>query len=71
MEPFQTLSEINRILKDGGIFATVDCDWPPVCNWVAEKAYCDLFNKINEIERQYADIGNKYYKMLNLLLFML
>lgn len=32
MEPTETLREINRILKPGGIFATVDCDWPPVCN---------------------------------------
>ena len=37
MEPESTLAEVNRILKPGGVFATVDCDWPPVCHWQAEK----------------------------------
>lgn len=49
MEPLETLFEINRILKPGGIFATVDCDWPPVCNWQAELAYNELFNNANEL----------------------
>lgn len=62
MEPVQTLAEINRILKSGGIFATVDCDWPPVCNWGVEKAYCDLFKEVNEIERQIPKIGEQYHK---------
>lgn len=62
MEPLGTLTEVNRILKDGGIFATVDCDWPPVCNWVAEKAYCDLFKRVTEIEQQDPEIGNRYHK---------
>lgn len=48
MEPAETLSEINRILKTGGIFATVDCDWPPVCNWEAELAYNRLSEKVTE-----------------------
>ena len=47
MEPESTLQEIGRILKPaaapdapaGGIMATVDCDWPPVCDWRAEVAW--------------------------------
>lgn len=62
MEPFQTLTEVDRILKSGGIFATVDCDWPPVCNWVAEKAYCDLFGEIDKVEQQIPEIGERYHK---------
>lgn len=52
MEPTQTLKEINRILKTNGVFAAIDCDWPPVCNWQAEKAYEDLFNQVSHIEEK-------------------
>lgn len=52
MEPQQTLAEVNRILKPNGIFATVDCDWPPVCNWIDEKAYQTLFNQVNIVEEE-------------------
>lgn len=45
MEPHSTLSEINRILKYGGAFAAVDCDWPPVCDWRAETAYNEFMLK--------------------------
>lgn len=50
MEPDSTLAEVNRILVPGGIFATVDCDWPPVCHWEVENAYAILFKKVLEIE---------------------
>jgi SAM-dependent methyltransferase len=30
MEPTSTLAEVARILRPGGVFATVDADWPPV-----------------------------------------
>ncbi|MGE5495777.1 MAG: class I SAM-dependent methyltransferase [Burkholderiales bacterium] len=50
MEPGATLAEINRILKHDGIFATVDCDWPPVCNWKAEKAFEEIMRAVKEAE---------------------
>jgi ubiquinone/menaquinone biosynthesis C-methylase UbiE len=50
MEPVATLKEVNRILKSGGIFAAVDCDWPPVSHWMVDKAYSDLFTKIHDME---------------------
>ena len=49
MEPAETLAEINRILKKGGIFAAIDCDWPPVCNRQAEEAYNQLSEKVTEL----------------------
>lgn len=52
MEPESTLAEINRILKPGGIFAAVDCDWPPVCFWQAEQAYEELFRLVRRLERE-------------------
>ena len=44
MEPVSTLDEINRILVSGGIFSTIDYDWPPACGWKAELA-CREFNR--------------------------
>lgn len=50
MEPVSTLNEVNRILVPGGLFATVDCDWPPVYSVKVEMAYRDLFDKVRELE---------------------
>ena len=32
MEPESTLREVNRILRPGGVFATIDCDGRPGCS---------------------------------------
>ncbi|HEY7626940.1 MAG TPA: class I SAM-dependent methyltransferase, partial [Ilumatobacteraceae bacterium] len=29
MEPVSTFTEAARILRPGGVFAAIDCDWPP------------------------------------------
>ncbi|HOP11609.1 MAG TPA: class I SAM-dependent methyltransferase [Oscillospiraceae bacterium] len=60
MNPDLTLKEINRILKNDGIFATVDCDWPPVCNWEAEKAYLELFKAVAVIEEENIDLKDSF-----------
>ncbi|HEY4611160.1 MAG TPA: class I SAM-dependent methyltransferase, partial [Ilumatobacteraceae bacterium] len=40
MDPEPTFAEIARILRPGGVFAAIDCDWPPsVGNAVAEQAW--------------------------------
>lgn len=40
MEPDGTLAEVERILRPGGVFAAIDCDWPPaVGSAVAEDAW--------------------------------
>lgn len=62
MEPELTLAEVNRILKPGGIFATVDCDWPPVCNWKVEKDYSELFRKVQDIEETYPAISESFVR---------
>jgi ubiquinone/menaquinone biosynthesis C-methylase UbiE len=50
MEPNETLAEINRIMIPGGVFATVDCDWPPMCNWKAEAAYLEVMQAVKTAE---------------------
>ncbi|HCB99761.1 MAG TPA: class I SAM-dependent methyltransferase [Ruminococcaceae bacterium] len=62
MNPQTTLLEVSRILKSGGIFATVDCDWPPICNWLAEKAYNTLFARVAEIEKTNPEVNGKFTK---------
>lgn len=62
MEPVATLKEVDRVLKPGGIFATVDCDWPPKAKWRAEKAYMDLYAKAKEIEASHPDIKESFVR---------
>lgn len=50
MEPVAALKEVNRILKHGGVFAAIDCDWPPVTEWLAEREYMTLYKKVRKIE---------------------
>ncbi|MGZ4700378.1 MAG: class I SAM-dependent methyltransferase [Ilumatobacteraceae bacterium] len=40
MEPEATFAEVARLLRSGGVFAALDCDWPPsVGNARAEQAW--------------------------------
>jgi ubiquinone/menaquinone biosynthesis C-methylase UbiE len=60
MNPETTLREVARVLKDRGVFAVYDCDWPPVCNWEAEKEYNALFNKVREFEIVRPELKNSF-----------
>ena len=62
MEPTATLKEANRILKDGGIFATIDCDWPPAVSWRAECEYMQLYKKIKDIEKNSPAINDTFVR---------
>jgi len=51
MEPQATFIEIQRILKDGGVFAAYDYDWPPtIGKWEAELAYHLCLERVKELE---------------------
>ncbi|NLA76879.1 MAG: class I SAM-dependent methyltransferase [Clostridiales bacterium] len=60
MEPAATLKEIDRILKSGGVFATVDCDWPPVSLWQAELEYMKLYKKVKALEASLDDVSESF-----------
>jgi SAM-dependent methyltransferase len=51
MEPVATLNEVNRILRPGGVFCTVDADWPPVTGvGAAELAWSTVHRRIRVFE---------------------
>ena len=52
MEPASTLAEVARVLRPGGVFAAVDCDWPPVVLRELDDAYRQVHNQAREIEKQ-------------------
>lgn len=62
MEPVSTLNEVSKILKTSGVFAAVDCDWPPVLGWRAEKAYIELSEKVEQIERSNETLRDRFIK---------
>lgn len=56
MEPGATLAEAGRLLRPGGVFATVDCDWPPVFGWRTERAYMELYGKARRLEEEIPEL---------------
>ncbi|CAM3477503.1 class I SAM-dependent methyltransferase [Marinicrinis lubricantis] len=49
MEPESTLKEASRLLREGGVFAAYDCDWPPTLSWELEVEYMNLIAAAEEI----------------------
>lgn len=57
MEPFSTINEVHRILKNNGVFAVYDCSWPVTWAWEAEKEYQLLFETVNKILKNYPELN--------------
>jgi SAM-dependent methyltransferase len=56
MEPEPTFQEVARVLRPGGVFAAIDCDWPPVVgDHIAERAWDDCRRQIRVYESRLAD----------------
>ena len=56
MEPEPTFAEVARLLRPGGVFAAVDCDWPPaVGDYIAEEAWDSCRRQIRVFEARLAD----------------
>ncbi len=55
MEPVSTFVEVARLLRPGGVFAALDCDWPPsVGDARAEQAWHTTRSTVAIHERQLA-----------------
>jgi ubiquinone/menaquinone biosynthesis C-methylase UbiE len=51
MEPAPTFEEVARILRQGGVFAAYDFDWPPTTGvWQAEQAYQECMHALSELD---------------------
>ena len=56
MEPGATFAEVARLLRPGGVFAAVDCDWPPVVgDAAAEQAWEDCRLQLRAFKARLAD----------------
>jgi len=53
MEPEPTFLEIARILRAGGVFAVIDCDWPPTIHPDLEQAYNQCMTRAEVAEAKY------------------
>jgi len=53
MAPEATLSEIERILRPGGVFVAYDHDVPPLVHPDAERAFFTLEDRIGELGRRH------------------
>lgn len=52
IEPVSAFSEAARVLRQGGLFLTVDCDYPPVFNLQAEHVFLEFGDTIDAIAKE-------------------
>lgn len=52
MEPHGTFAEAARILRPGGVFAAVDCDWPPVVHPELDSAWMGMHERLEALQKQ-------------------
>lgn len=62
MDPASTLKEVSRVLRDEGIFAVYDCDWPPSLTWKVEQAYHELIERAEAIIDDHVEPQEQAYK---------
>jgi ubiquinone/menaquinone biosynthesis C-methylase UbiE len=53
MEPMGTFAEVARLLHPAGVFAAIDCDWPPTLDWEAELAYNECMSRVRTLEKEH------------------
>lgn len=55
MEPKETLAEVARVLRPGGVFSAIDCDWPPTVGSAdLERAWADCRKTVRVYETRLA-----------------
>lgn len=63
MEPYSTLLEVRRILREGGVFSTCDYDWPPITlSWRVSQAYQAAMSRVRTYERDLENETRRWEK---------
>lgn len=53
MDAEETLTEMHRILRPGGVFAIYYCDFPPVMNWEMERRFQIFMSRIDQMDEEH------------------
>jgi SAM-dependent methyltransferase len=63
MEPASTFDEVARVLRPGGVFASLDCDWPPsVGDERVEAAWIRCHSHARHLEAELGDRARAWAK---------
>ncbi len=62
LDPETTLPEVARILRPGGVFAAIDCDWPPAIDWEVDAAYDRMDRATRRLEAERGVVPRRWEK---------
>jgi SAM-dependent methyltransferase len=62
LDPETTFPEVARILRPGGVFAAVDCDWPPSIDWEVNAAYERMEQTTRRLEEDLRVVPQRWAK---------
>lgn len=70
MDTSATFAEAARILRAGGVFAAIDCDWPPTFpHWRLDEKFREVRDRSHVLEQYHnqAPVGGRIDKSLHLM----
>ncbi len=62
LDPETTFPEVARILRPGGVFAAIDCDWPPAIDWEVDDAYERMDRAMRRLEAARGVVPRRWEK---------
>jgi ubiquinone/menaquinone biosynthesis C-methylase UbiE len=62
LDPETTFPEVARVLRPGGVFAAIDCDWPPAIDWEVDAAYDRMDQATRRLEAELGVVPRRWEK---------
>jgi ubiquinone/menaquinone biosynthesis C-methylase UbiE len=62
LDPKTTFPEVARVLRPGGAFAAIDCDWPPSIDWEVNAAYERMDQTTRRLEDELRVVPKRWAK---------
>ncbi len=62
LDPETTFPEVARVLRPGGVFAAIDCDWPPAIDWEVDAAYDGMDRSTRRLEAELGVVPRRWEK---------